>query len=310
MAKYRILSIDGGGIRGLISVLLLERLARESGLEGFLERVDLVAGTSTGGLIALSLAAGRSLEEIREMYATKASAIFDRSAWRAITSLGSLIGAKYDIDNLARVVEPFLGAATRLGDLGKRVLIASFDLDSGPDDARGRTWKPKLFHNFAGEDSDAEELAWKVGLYTSAAPTYFAPRDGYVDGGVYAANPSMCALAQTQDPRIPEGIRLEDVVLLSMGTGISLQFIAEKDPDWGDAQWIEPLLAIMLDGVSGIADYECRHLLGARYCRVAPVFPQGTAVKMDDADMIGYMAEFAAAVDLGEAARWLRTVWL
>jgi patatin-like phospholipase len=310
MARYRILSIDGGGIRGIIPVILLERLARESGLEGFLESVDLIAGTSTGGLIALALAAGRSLPEIRSLYTTKGSEIFDRSAWRAITSLGSLIGAKYDSGNLERVVASFLGAATRLGDLGKRVLVAAFDLDSGPDDPRGRTWKPKLFHNFPGPDSDADELAWKVGLFTSAAPTYFAPSGGYVDGGVFAANPSMCALAQTQDPRIPEGIRLEDVVLLSMGTGISLQFIEEKEPDWGDAQWIEPLLAIMLDGVSGIADYQCRRLLGERYLRLAPVFPTGTTVAMDDADMVPYMAELAAAVDIGEAARWLRTAWL
>ena len=310
MARYRILSIDGGGIRGIIPVILLERLARERGLERFLEGVDLLAGTSTGGLIALALAAGRTPSQIRSLYETQGSAIFDRSAWRAITSLGSLIGAKYDSGNLERVAEPLFGAATRLGDLGKRVLIAAFDLDSGPDDARGRTWKPKLFHNFPGPDSDAHELAWKVGLYTSAAPTYFAPVDGYVDGGVFAANPAMCALAQTQDPRIPEGIRLEDVVLLSMGTGTSLQFIAEKQPDWGDAQWIEPLLSIMLDGVSGIADYQCRRILGERYFRMAPVFPTGTAVAMDDADMVPYMAELAAAVDIGEAARWLRTAWL
>jgi len=310
MARYRILSIDGGGIRGIIPVILLERLAREHGLERFLEGVDLLAGTSTGGLIALALAAGRTPSQIRSLYETQGSAIFDRSAWRAITSLGSLIGAKYDSGNLARVAEPLFGAATRLGDLGKRVLIASFDLDSGPDDPRGRTWKPKLFHNFPGPDTDAHELAWKVGLYTSAAPTYFPPVDGFVDGGVFAANPAMCALAQTQDPRIPEGIRLEDVVLLSMGTGTSLQFIEEKQPDWGDAQWIEPLLAIMLDGVSGIADYQCRRILGGRYFRMAPVFPTGTAVAMDDADMVPYMAELAAAVDIGEAAHWLRTAWL
>lgn len=310
MAKYRIVSFDGGGIRGLIPVILLERLSRESGLEGWLERADLLAGTSTGGLIALALAAGKSLAEIRDMYVGKGAEIFDRSAWRAIASLGSLIGAKYDIANLQRVIRPFLGAETRLTDLGRRVLIAAFNLDSGPADPRGRTWKPKLFHNFPGPDSDGDELAYRVGLYTSAAPTYFAGSGGYVDGGVYAANPSMCAIAQTQDPRIPEAIPLEDVVLLSMGTGISLQFIEESTPDWGDVQWIEPLLAIMLDGVSGIADYECRHILRERYLRVAPVFPAGTAVSMDAADMVGYMAEFAESVDLTEAVAWIRAGWL
>ncbi len=310
MAKYRILSFDGGGVRGLIPVILLERLSREAGLEGWLERADFLAGTSTGGLIALALAAGKSLAEIRGMYVEKAAEIFDRSAWRAIASLGSLIGAKYDVANLERVVRPFLGAETRLSDLRRRVLVAAFRLDSGPDDPRGRTWKPKLFHNFPGPDSDAHELAYRVGLYTSAAPTYFSPEGGYVDGGVYAANPSMCALAQTQDPRIRESVPLADVVLLSMGTGTSLQFIAESEPDWGDVQWIEPLLAIMLDGVSGIADYECRHLLGGRYLRVAPVFPAGAAVARDAADMVGYMTGFAESVDLTETAAWIRAAWL
>jgi uncharacterized protein len=310
MAKYRILSIDGGGIRGIIPVVLLERLGTAAGVPTWLDSVDLIAGTSTGGLIALALAAGKSFAEIRDVYTAKGSEIFDRSLWRVIGSLGSLIAAKYDLDNLKRVIEPFLGRSTRLGDLGKRVLIASFDLDSGARHPSGRTWKPKLFHNFPGPDSDAEQLAWKVGLFTSAAPTYFSPFDGFVDGGVYAANPSMCALAQTQDPRIPVATRIDEVVMLSLGTGISLQHIAPKAPDWGDVQWIEPLLGIMLDGVSGIADYQCRQILRERYRRIAPVFPLGTAVKMDAVALVPYMTAFAESVDLTDSAAWLRTAWL
>ena len=199
MAKFRILSIDGGGIRGIVSVVLLQRLSREAGVEGWLDNVQLIAGTSTGGLIALALAAGKSLAEIRDMYVTKGADIFHRSVFRAIANMGSILGAKYDIANLERVIKPFLGETTTLGNL-KRVLIASFDLDSGPNYPGGRRWKPKLFHNFPGEDSDANELAYKVGLYTSAAPTYFQPADGFVDGGVYAANPSC---APWRKPRTP-----------------------------------------------------------------------------------------------------------
>ena len=310
MAKYRILSIDGGGIRGIIPVVLLERLGAAAGAPAWLESVDLIAGTSTGGLIALALAAGKSLTEIRDIYTARGADIFDRSLWRLIGSLNSLIAAKYELENLKRVVEPFLGRSTRLRDLGKRVLIASFDLDSGARHPKGRTWKPKLFHNFPGEDSDGEEFAWKVGLATSAAPTYFSPFDGFVDGGVYAANPSMCALAQTQDPRIPVATRIDEVVMLSLGTGVSLQHIAPKSPDWGDVQWIEPLLGIMLDGVSGIADYQCRQILRDRYFRLAPVFPLGTAVKMDAVALVPYMTAFAESVELTDAAVWIQRVWL
>lgn len=310
MAKYRILSIDGGGIRGIIPVILLERLGRAGGAPAWPDSADLIAGTSTGGLIALALAAGKSLAEILDVYTARGAEIFDRSLGRMIGSLGSLVGAKYDIANLKDVVLPFLGRSTRLADLRQRVLIASFDLDSGGRSRQGRTWKPKLFHNFPGPDSDGEQLAWKVGLQTCAAPTYFSPYDGFVDGGVYASNPSMCALAQTQDPRIGAGPRIDEIVMLSLGTGISLQHIAAKSPDWGDAQWIEPLLGIMLDAVSGIADYQCRQILRERYFRLAPLFPAGTAVAMDAVAQGPFMVEFAQAVDLADAGLWLRTHWL
>ena len=81
----------------------------------------------------------------------------------------------------------------------------SHDRGTGPE----RRWKPKLFHNFPGPDSDGGALAYRVAVATAAAPTYFASYDGYIDGGVFATNPSMCALAQTQDARIPADERAE-----------------------------------------------------------------------------------------------------
>jgi patatin-like phospholipase/acyl hydrolase len=308
MAKFRILSMDGGGIRGIITVVFLQRLSREPGLEGWLDRVNLLAGTSTGGLIALGLAAGKSLESIRAIYETDASKIFETSVWHEITHLGNIFGAKYDIENLEEVLKTFLGEGTTLGSLAKLVLITSFDLD-GTLRGVGRTWKPKLFHNFGGGDSDVAELAWKVGLYTSAAPTYFQPVDGFVDGGIYASNPSMCALAQSQDSRFEERAPIEDVVLLSLGTGTSRDFIRPQQPDWGAAQWIKPLISIMLDGVAGIADYECDKILNERYQRLSPPFPGDTSIEMDAIDQIPYMVHFAEQQDVSEIADWIRKWW-
>ena len=91
---------------------------------------------------------------------------------------------------------------------------------------------------------------------------------------------------------------------------MSLKYIEPKPPDWGDAQWIEPLLGIMLDGVSGIADFQCRQILRDRYLREAPVFPPGTDVPMDAVDQIPYMIDFASSVDLTKAAAWLRATWI
>jgi patatin-like phospholipase/acyl hydrolase len=308
VAVYRILSIDGGGIRGIISTILLQRLSAELSLSGWLEKVDLLAGTSTGGLLALGIAKPLNLQVIRDLYETKGKIIFDDSWLRDLRDLGGIIGAKYDIANLDTELHAILGAMT-LSQLSKKVLITAFDLDNGVVDEQQRTWKPKLFHNFPGPDSDGDQLAFKVGVYTAAAPTYFPSADGYVDGGVFASNPAMCALAQTQDPRIGDRPALKDVVLFSLGTGTSLTYITGDSRNWGYAQWVKPLVSLMLDGVAGIADYQCNQLLGSAYWRLAPVFPPLTHIPMDAVDRVPEMIAFAEQVALGATIDWLRSHW-
>lgn len=308
MAAYRILSIDGGGIRGIISTVLLQRLSVEPSLSGWLGKVDLLAGTSTGGLLALGIAKPLDLAVIRNLYETKGKEIFDDSWLRDLRDLGGVIGAKYDITNLEQELHSIFGPTT-LGQLSKKVLITAFDLDNAAPNEAERTWKPKLFHNFPGDDSDGDQLVYKVGLYTAAAPTYFPSVDGYIDGGVFATNPAMCALAQTQDPRIGARPAIGDVVLLSLGTGISLTYITGDSLDWGYAQWAKPLLSLMLDGVAGIADYQCTRLLGSSYHRLAPVFPPPVSIPMDGVDRVPEMIVFAEQVTLGPTIEWLKAHW-
>jgi len=308
MATYRILSLDGGGIRGIITVILMQRLNSDPQLAGWLDSVDLIAGTSTGGLLALGLANGLDLQRIRDLYENRGQAIFDDSWLDNLVDLGTIIGAQYGIRNLTRELRRILGQTT-LGQLRKRVLIAAFDLDNEASDPARRTWKPKLFHNFPGPDSDSSLLAYKVGLYTAAAPTYFPSADGYIDGGVYASNPSMCALAQSQDSRFAGQPSISDVVLLSLGTGTPLTYIQGRSLDWGYAQWAKPLVNLMLDGTAGIADYQCRQILGQRYCRLAPVFPPGVSIPMDAVKRVPDMVQFASAVDLSATVQWLKDHW-
>jgi patatin-like phospholipase/acyl hydrolase len=308
MATYRILSLDGGGIRGIITVILMQRLNSDPQLAGWLDSVDLIAGTSTGGLLALGLANGLDLQRIRDLYENRGQAIFDDSWLDNLVDLGTIIGAQYGIRNLTRELRRILGQTT-LGQLRKRVLIAAFDLDNEASDPARRTWKPKLFHNFPGPDSDSSLLAYKVGLYTAAAPTYFPSADGYIDGGVYASNPSMCALAQSQDSRFAGQPSLSDVVLLSLGTGTSLTYVQGRNLDWGYAQWAKPLISLMLDGTAGIADYQCKQILGQRYHRLAPVFPPGVSIPMDAVKRVPDMVQFAGTVDLSATVQWLKDHW-
>jgi patatin-like phospholipase/acyl hydrolase len=306
VATYRVLALDGGGIRGIVTTILLQRIVATPGLEGLLDSIDLVAGTSTGGLIALGIARELPLDVIRSAYVDRGARIFDDSWLDDLADLGKLAGADYHIGRLRRELRRMFGEAT-LGDLAKRVLITAFDLDN--EDPHRRTWKPKLFHNFPGPNTDRSELVYKVGLYTSAAPTYFPSVDGFIDGGVYAGNPSMCALAQTQDERYAPTPALDDVVLLSLGTGTSLQYVRGRSNDWGYAQWVKPLISLMLDGTTGIADYQCSQMLGERYHRLAPVFPPDKSIPLDDVDQIPYLVQFAAGLSIEPTLKWIRDTW-
>ncbi len=306
MSKYRIISIDGGGIRGLITTILLQRIVATPGLEDMLDQCDLIAGTSTGGLLTLGIANQIDLSKIRSLYIEKGPKIFDDSWLDDLVDLGKLRGADYDTRPLRRELNKLFGDAT-LGDLNKRALVTAFDLDNEADE--NRAWKPKLFHNFSEENNDRAVLAVNVGLYTSAAPTYFPSVDGYIDGGVYANNPSMCALAQTQDIRYEPTPSLNDVLLLSLGTGTSLQYIKGKSHDWGYGQWGKPLISLMLDGTAGIADYQCRQILRDRYHRLAPVFPVGVTIPMDAVAKIPYMIEFAETLPIEDTINWLKNTW-
>ncbi len=309
---YRILSIDGGGVRGVISTVLMQRLSAMMGLENWVERADLLAGTSTGGLLALGLAAGYGLQTIRDVYERESSTIFRDDFLDDVLDLDKVIGADYDNAALTRVAKRLFGTR-KLKDLKKRVLITTFDLDNESPDPRTRHWKPKLFHNFRFRGNDGDSLVWKVALYTSAAPTYFPTVDGYVDGGVYANNPSMCALAQVLDGRWKGHREVADVVMMSIGTGTALSYVAGPVHDWGYAQWVRPLIELILDGVTGIADYQCARLLGERYRRLAPYFPPGVRWELDDAGKVPEMVAFAerwAAGELQAAGKFLAERWM
>jgi len=303
---YKILSFDGGGIRGIVTLTLLQRLEQQ--VPGFVSRADLYAGTSTGGIIALGLAAGKSLQELLELYVNNGEAIFDDSWLKDVVHIGDVIGAKYDQKNLKKLLDGQFGDLT-LAQLKKRVLIPSFDLDYvDPQSPDEHTWGPKFFHNFPGSDSDGDLPVVDVALDTSAAPTYFPAHDGFVDGGVVANNPTMAAIAQTQDDRAQINPRpaLGDLRVLSVGTGTVLSFIKGKNNDWGIAQWAEPLISLLLDASMGIADYQCRQILRDNYRRLAPVFAPGVNIKLDEWQRAQDLIDFADQADLGDIATWLQ----
>lgn len=310
MAKYRILTLDGGGLRGLITARLLQRLNTHPDIIGWLDSTDLYVGTSTGGILALGLANGKSPDEICDLYKNKGQKIFDDSIWDNIRDLGKTVGADYSSKNLKNELDS-LFLSKKLEDINKKVAIPTFDLDNEETQST-RTWKPKIFNNFIGPGSDGERLIADVALYTSSAPTYFPSADGYIDGGVYANNPSIVAIAQAiskkNDPS--ERASLDELVLISVGTGVSLKYIKGKALDWGYAQWVKPLINVLMDGVAGISDYQAQQLLDERYHRLQIVFDPNETIEMDAVDKLNRMDQIAINYNIDETVKWIKESWL
>ncbi len=260
----RVLAIDGGGIRGLIPAIVLTELERRAGRRTF-ELFDLIAGTSTGGILACALCAPDPLpaSELVKLYEEEGPNIFDRSVFQRVRSAEGLLDEKFDDAALDRALERFL-EHKRLRESVPDIIIPSYDT-ALPGPYFFKTSKAK-------ETPDTDDFALSVvARATAAAPTYFEPvgtgDKALVDGGVFATNPAMCALAEVLNH---EELRPRDVVLLSLGTGQRTHKRGfEEIKDWGLAAWARPILEVVFDGVSDAVDYQLERVLTReRYWRL------------------------------------------
>ncbi len=305
MSHYHVLTMDGGGIRGVLTARILERI--DEALPGFLSQVELFAGTSTGGLLALGLAHGMSPKELRELYEKFANRVFADSLLDQLKDLGNLVGAEYSVEPLKEVLEEYFLGLT-LADLPKKVLISTFKLDNEGKRPDGvRVWKMKFFHNYPGPDSDGDQLVVDVGLRTSVAPAYFPVYQGYIDGGVAASNPAMCALAQALD-KVAGRQNVRDVALLSMGTGYNRHYLPVQNADWGLVQWAPHLLNIMLEGDQDLVDFQCRQVLDDHYFRVNPLLPR--EIGLGSIKYIPDLLQTAEKADLSAPIAWIEKYFL
>ena len=309
MATYRILSMDGGGLRGVFTARVLEKVVAAN--PNFLQNTQLFAGTSTGGILALALADNLAPTDILDLYKNKGKIIFKTNLLEEIEDLWGIVHAKYATKpRLEAMQDTFLNK--KLKDfLPKNVLVAAFDLDGGvgpASDAKFKnTWKAKFFHNFPGPDSDGEELAANVVTRSSAAPIYFPIFENFVDGGVVANNPSMCALAQALEPTTGKQV-LQDVRLLSIGTASTQQSVKSMDGNWGVSQWGFKLIDMLMDGSVGLADYQCKQLLGNCYHRVNANLPR--RIGLDDFKAIDDLIALADnSVDYPGLQAWIDANW-
>ncbi|MBI3244633.1 MAG: patatin-like phospholipase family protein [Chloroflexi bacterium] len=258
----KILSIDGGGMRGVIPAVLLAELEKRTG-KRVAELFHLIAGTSTGGILALGLAkpgadkqkSQFAARELLGIYETDGPVIFHRSALYAVRSVDGVLDQKYPSDGIDKTLVKYFGEA-RLSEALTEVLITSYETEKR-DPFFFKRHKAKLDPNM----DFPMRLAARA---TSAAPSYFEPVKvqmpnasySFVDGGVVANNPAMCAYVEARKI-FPTA---KHFILVSLGTGDMVKpILYDKAKDWGLAEWVQPLFNILLDGDA--VDYQLRQLM-------------------------------------------------
>jgi len=317
--KFRILSLDGGGIRGYLSIKILaniEKILNEQNNENINigQRFDLIIGTSTGGIIASALAIGKSAEKVLELYKNLIPKVFQAEE-------SGVFSPKYSNSTLKKELEKILGDKT-LSNVKTDLCITSVDVEN----ATPRFHKSKYFdRNSPRLDEKLVDLA----LATSAAPTYFPlvstkHSTNLTDGGVVANNPSMIGFI---DAMQLNDNNTENIILISIGTGEQpcMPYHIDKLKNAGKQNWIvdiedntriekaikaykegeskikickdfifskqkvfdskgSPLIELLMESQSKLVHFQVGFLLKDNYLRINP--RMNTSIALDDVSKI------------------------
>ncbi len=340
---FRILAIDGGGIRGVLpgmvvcklEALLQEATGNPNARVG--EFFDLIAGTSTGGILScVYLCPGDkdesgkvrpkySAQDAVDLYLKNGGEIFTRTLGRRIRTIGGVIGAKYSAKPIEKYLNQYLGDV-KLSDIQKLdnfadCLITNFDMTEG---------KPSFLTSFdvgrakiSGKGLVPDFYMKDVARSTSAAPTYFPPawvapidsneKRARVDGGTFANNPTLAALVEAlkmdHDTK-GEEVSIRNISILSIGTkgGTSKGYSYNKIKGWGVAQWVQPVINVMMSGVSETTDFQAQKVyelipsfseFRGQYLRIEPSRGKASG-DMDNASASNLQLLKAAGAEAGE----------
>jgi patatin-like phospholipase/acyl hydrolase len=273
---------------GIFTASAIAQLELDLGLR-LVDEVDLIVGTSTGGIIGLGLAAGKSGAEMRDFYASEGPRIFARPRRLPRRLIDQ---PKYDRNVLDEILEREFGEL-RLNDLSHAVCITAHELVAGTT----RVWKDDHHAQLTG---GGDQLVWKVAAATSAAPTFFAPvqlgaADSHVDGGLWANNPALVGI--TEAVRYAER-DLADIRLLSIGTTTKTFKVNDHQEAtrMGLVAWVREARELLLGGsVSMASDKQAELLLPpGNYLRLDS--ERATRVGLDDYKNCGALREIGEQV--------------
>jgi patatin-like phospholipase/acyl hydrolase len=274
---FRILSLDGGGIKGAFTASVLAAIEDEI-KEPIGEYFDLIAGTSTGGILALGLGFRIPAKKIMEFYRDMGPQIFPVMGRLGIKGLfRQLFGTKYSHAALRAALVQVL-ADRKFGESKNRLVIPTYDA------VGGRIFLLKTAHHPRFR-YDIDAPAVDVALATSAAPTYFAASpfpthvgSSFVDGGVWANNPILAAVIEAV---CFLNVPLDQIDVLSIGT-TATPFNIARNKDAGIIRWNVGMINLMFEAQAEAALDEAKLLLKNRIFRI-DVMTRPGEFSLDDA---------------------------
>ena len=284
--RFQVLSLDGGGAKALFTANVLARLEEDLELV-IADEFDMIAGTSAGGIIALGLGVGLRPREIADHFAELARTVFPR-ARRRQRLLRQAVSPLYDSDALRRVLEEVLGNR-RLGDSHKRLVIPAWDVGTSS------------VHIFKTPHHERLTRDWRipmvdVAMATSAAPTFFpaARVDGHrlIDGGVWANNPSVVAVAEAVSMLTTP---LSSIRILNIGTTEAVARHPKRLDGGGVLQWMRPIGPKLIEATSRGGQGIAEHLVGKDHFHRFDARVPGGLYQLDSVDAAD-IAGLAASV--------------
>lgn len=303
-----ILSIDGGGIRGIIPAAILEYL--ETKIQDILgdDRVrignlfDFVAGTSTGSIVGALMLIPKDnikegdlirpkykMSEIVKMYVELGDTVFESSFWHNVKTCWGIFGPKFPASNIEDPLFLYTDHC-KLGDLIKPCMFSGYDIDKRRVNFYTNSDESRKYVNYYVKD---------VVRGSTSIPSYFPPaffKDGMeantiVDGGMFANNPSLAAYIEVSKTVFNGKVNRFDpneLIVVSLGTGDFKQksYPYNKTKRWGKAEWVLPILDILLTSHAEVTHYEMNKLFSVydalhNYKRINPTITKGSPSALD-----------------------------
>lgn len=303
--KIRILSVDGGGVRGIIPAVVLEYIEnkiieltnnKDARLSDFL---DFVSGTSTGSIISGMIITpdehgkpAYKMEDVVQAYFDLAEVVFKKSLWRDIKTLWGVLGPRYDVNNIENQLLVKFNH-WRMKDLLLPCAFTGYDTDKR---------KPVIYTNKDQVEKYGDFFLKDIIRGSTSIPSVFKPayfRDGtnintLIDGGVFANNPSMVTYIEVRKTehikKLNEykNIDPENIMFLSLGTGSATltPYPYKKIKKWGMLRWFFPILNILLQGTNEVINYEMERLFDSyqvrnNFIRINPCIILGNSSGQD-----------------------------